>query len=109
VKRPDNLGLRAFSQFISPGTIAIEQKIDPKIDAELRRLYESTGLKTHFPTGVDNFIPKTKYHPQINLTEAETKAYQKRVGELTMQAFAKTINKTTQPNSKKNLTADELK
>lgn len=106
VKRIESPLGRVAGQFLSPGNISVNQGVDPKIDAELRRLNES-GLTNQFPTLVPNYIEKTQLHPRVNLTPEETTQYQKRVGELTLEGFSKIINKT--PAATKNKTADEVK
>jgi len=113
MKKIENPIGRAFSQFLSPGIITKDQGIDPKIDTELRRLNDVEGLKTQFPTMVPNYIEKTQTHPRITLTPEEATQYQKRVGELTLSAFTKTIGsgsyKSLKPNKAKGKTIDEVK
>lgn len=113
MKKIENPIGRAFSQFLSPGTITKDQGIDPSVDAELRRLNEVEGLKTQFPTMVPNYIEKTQTHPRITLTPEETSEYQKRVGELTLSSFIKTIGSGSylrlKPIKAKGKSADEVK
>ena len=112
VKRQDNGLSRAFSQFISPGIISVDQGIDPKINKEVRRLSD-IGLKRHIPTMVPNYIEKTQKHPRISLTPKETTQYQKRTGELTLKAFNKVLNSNkyigAMDSKKKNMDADEVR
>jgi hypothetical protein len=112
VKREPNIGIRAFSQFLSPGIIATDQNVKPGIDAELRRLNKE-GLKNQFPTMTENYIEKTQKYPRINLTPAEATAYQKRTGQLTLEAFDKLIGSSSYQNAKpikdKNKSADDVK
>jgi hypothetical protein len=112
VKRIENPITRTASQFLSPGVIAKDQNIDPEIDAELRRLNEY-GLTNQFPTMVPNYIEKTQSHPKIELSPNETTQYQKRVGQLSLKSFDKTMNssdyKYAKDDKKKNKSADEIK
>ena len=112
VKRIENPIGRTLSQFVSPGIVAVDQKIDPKIDKELRRLNEY-GLTKQFPTMVPGYIEKTQKHPRITLTPDETTQYQKRTGELTLSSFKKAMDKSSYANAKdskkKNKTADEIR
>ncbi|AHF08556.1 hypothetical protein [Desulfitobacterium metallireducens] len=110
VKKIENPVGRAFSQFLSPGIIARDQNIDPKVDSELRRLND-LGLTNQFPTMVPNYIEKTQTHPKINLTPTEATQYQKRVGELTLNSFNNVMEKSTYINAKdnKNKSADEVR
>lgn len=85
-KRIENPIGRTLAQFLSPGIIAKNQGINPKIDTELRRLNEF-GLTNQFPTMVPNYIDKTQTHPRIKLTPDETTQYQKSVGQLTLSSF----------------------
>ena len=101
VKKIENPIGRAFSQFLSPGIITKDQGIDPKIDAELRRLNDVEGLKTQFPTMVPNYIEKTQTHPRITLTPEEAIQYQKRVGELTLNSFKKIMNNSSYVGARK--------
>jgi len=102
MKKIENPIGRTLSQFLSPGIIANDQHIDPKIDTELRRLNSTEGLVTQFPTMVPNYIEKTQTHPRITLSPNETKDYQKRVGELTLNSFQKIINKGSYIKCKEN-------
>jgi hypothetical protein len=115
VKREPNIGMRAFSQFLSPGIIATDQNVKPGIDAELRRL-GAEGLKNQFPTMTPNYIEgvTTKpVHPRINLTPDEATAYQKRTGQLTEESFNKLLNSGAYQNAKadkaKMKSVDEVK
>jgi len=111
-KKIENPIGRALAQFLSPGIVANNQDIDPKIDSELRRLNEF-GLTKQFPTMVPNYIDKTQSHPRIELTPAETAQYQKRAGQLTLKSFNKIMNSGAYINAKenksKNKSADEVK
>lgn len=113
VKKIENPLGRVFSQFLSPGIIAKDQNINPKVDAELRRLNKVEGLTTQFPTMVPNYIEKTQTHPRITLTLDETTQYQKRVGQLTHKSFQKIINSGAYTNARinkaKGKSADEVK
>lgn len=110
VKKIENPIGRAFSQFLSPGIIAKDQNINPKIDSELRRLNEF-GFTNQLPTMVPNYIEKTKTHPKIELTPNETTEYQKLVGQLTSTSFDKVINSSSYRNIRDNKikSADEMK
>jgi len=112
MKKIENPIGRAFGQFLSPGIITKNQNIPPKIDSELRRLNEF-GLTKQFPTIVPNYIEKTQAHPRISLSPTETTAYQKRVGELTLDSFGKIIDRGSYSNARpiksKNKTADEVR
>lgn len=113
VKKIENIPSRVLSQFLSPGIIAKDQNINPKIDTELRRLNNVEGLKTQFPTMVPNYIEKTQTHPRITLTPTETTQYQKRVGELTLSSFGQVIGSSEYryalTNEAKNKSADEVR
>jgi hypothetical protein len=113
IQRIQNPLGRAAAQFLSPGTISVNQGVDPAVDAELRRLNKDSGLKTQFPTMVPSYIEKTQKYPRINLTPEETVQYQKRTGQLTQAAFKKLINSGKYTNAKadksKNMSADEVK
>jgi hypothetical protein len=113
IQRIQNPLSRAAAQFLSPGTISVDQGVDPVVDAELRRLNKESGLKNQFPTMVPNYIEKTQKHPRINLTPEETVQYQKRTGQLTQAAFEKIVNsgayKNARDNKAKNMTADDVK
>jgi hypothetical protein len=114
VKRPEGLPTRVLSQFLSPGLISVDQGVDPKIDAELRRLNQQ-GLTKQFPTMVPNYIDGTKQYPKILLTPEEQTQYQKRTGQLTLENFNKVMNKPSYQNAKdkkdgvKLITADEAR
>ena len=111
MKKIENPIGRAFSQFLSPGTITKNQNIDPAVDTELRRLNESEGLKTQFPTMTPNYIEKTLTHPRITLTPDEATQYQRRVGQLTLSSFEKVMNKGSYINAhaSKTKSTDEVK
>lgn len=103
---------RAASQFLSPSIIAVNQNIDPKIDAELKRL-NKLGFKNQIPTIVPNYIEKTQTHPRISLTTDEATMYQKRVGELTLAAFKKAMDQSryssASANANKGKSEDEVR
>lgn len=100
VKKIENPLGRAFSQFLSPGIIAKNQNINPKIDSELRRL-NKYGLTIQLPTMTPNYIDDTQTHPRITLTSAEATQYQRRTGQLTLSAFSKAMDKGSYINAKK--------
>jgi hypothetical protein len=112
VKKVENPLIRAASQFVSPGIIAVPQGINPGVDAELRRLNKE-GLTNQFPTMTPNYIEKTQKHPRIELKPNEATAYQKRVGQLTLAAFSNimggSIYNYARADEKKNKSADEVK
>ena len=112
-KRIENPIGRTLANFLSPGIIAKNQGIIPKIDTELKRLNVQDGITKQFPTMVPNYIDKTQTHPRITLTPAETTQYQKQVGELTMSSFQKVMNKRSylnaRPIKEKNKTADDVR
>ena len=108
VKKIENIPGRVFSQFFSPGIIAKDQNINPKIDTELRRLNNAEGLKTQFPTMVPNYIEGTQTHPRINLTPTETTKYQKRVGELTLSSFGEVMSSSSYLQTNDNVKKADL-
>jgi hypothetical protein len=99
VKKIENLPGRAFAQLFSPGIITVDQKINPQIDLELKRLSEF-GLTKQFPTMVESYIAKTQTHPRVELTPEEKTEYQKRVGKLTETSFNKTLTSSEYRNAK---------
>lgn len=113
VKRLSNPLGRLAAQTVIPGNIAVNQNIDPAIDAELRRLNEY-GFTKQFPTMTPNYIEKTKDHPKITLTQEEATQYQKRTGQLTQAEFKKIINSyayinTDDDEKKADMLADAIK
>lgn len=100
MQRAANPFTRALSQFVSPGIIAVNQKIDPAIDAELRRLNSVSGLKTQMPTMTPNYIEATKNYPKLNLTQEEATKYQKITGQKTLANFRKTMSSGSYINAK---------
>ena len=110
-KRIENPIGRTLGQFLSPGIIAKNQGIIPKIDTELKRLNTKGGLTTQFPTMTPNYIDGTQTHPRITLTPTETTQYQKRVGELTLNSFQKVMNSSSylHPAITKLKSPDEVK
>lgn len=113
VKRLSNPLGRLAAQTVIPGNIAVNQNIDPAIDAELRRLNEY-GFTKQFPTMTPNYIEKTKDHPKITLSQEESTQYQKRTGQLTQAEFTKIINSyayinTDDDEKKADMLADAIK
>lgn len=108
MQRAANPFTRALSQFVSPGIIAVNQKIDPAIDAELRRLNSVSGLKTQMPTMTPNYIEGTKNYPKINLTQEEATKYQKLTGQKTLANFRKIMGDSKYVNAKTDEAKAEL-
>jgi len=59
---------------------------------EVMRLYDDSGETDQIPGIATKVINKTKNNPQVNLTGEEFSAYQKMIGEKTIQAYNQVIS-----------------
>lgn len=78
--------------FLNPGFVT---KNNPTpTQKEVLRIFETTGLKTQFPSVAPKNIPKTSTAPQVNLTGSEVQEYQRLIGRNTLSSFKNVMNTT---------------
>jgi hypothetical protein len=101
----NNLGVRAFSQFLSPGN-SLENKNDPA-SVELKRLYKSTKETDFLPKLEDGRF--TDNGKDVNLTAKQLTEFQRSMGQANYQEISSLISMPEYKNAEDSLKAKYIR